>query len=157
MDDQFAQEAMLRLPPAQATLQIWRWIATDDLLAEGFDEHRGRSYERVIYFATVVQVMADALVRHQGTARRWFEQAIADGSLEASVQAAYGKLRRVPVDLSVSFMNQATSWLKAIWPEPSDRDHTSSDDLSVCLLRAAVQHLAGATGVYRSSAAAPGE
>lgn len=119
MDDQFAQEAMLRLPLAEATLQIWRWIAPGDLLAEVFDEHRGRSYERVICFATVVQLMADALVRHQGNARRSFEQAIADGTLEASVQAAYGKLRRVPVELSVSFMNEATSRLKAIWPEPA--------------------------------------
>lgn len=75
MDDQFAQEAMLRLPPAQATLQIWRWIATDDLLAEAFDEHRGRSYERVICFATVVQLMADAaMVRarlHQLLHKQW--------------------------------------------------------------------------------------
>jgi len=120
MGDNFAQEALSRLPLAEATLQAWRWMASDQFLADVFQASRGRCYERLISFATVTQLMSDALVNHHGNARRAFEEAIADESLPASVQAAYGKLRRLPVALSVALLNEATSRLHSIWPQ-SDR------------------------------------
>jgi len=117
MTDELAQEVLRRLPLAEATLRVWRWMAHDEVLADLFTEHRGRAYERVISFQMLTQLMAEALVHHQGHARRCFEEAVADGSLPASVQAVYGKVRRMPIEVSEALLHHATVRLHEIWPE----------------------------------------
>ncbi len=117
METSLAQHILHKLPLAQATLQVGRWVFDAKDLSECFDQHRGRCYERAISFEVIIHLMADALINHQGNAKRCFEEAIADGTLTASVQAAYGKLRRMPIDVSESILNMAAKRLHEVWPE----------------------------------------
>ena len=117
MDTLMASYILKKLPLAKATMQVWRWIFDPQSLADCFERHRGRCYERVITFEMMIHLMADALINYQGNARRCFEEAIADGTLSASVQAAYGKLRHVPIGISESLINRTSLRLRAIWPE----------------------------------------
>jgi hypothetical protein len=41
-----------------------------------FEDHRGRCYTKVISFPLLVNLIADALLEHQGSANRSFEHAI---------------------------------------------------------------------------------
>ena len=117
MDTPMAQVVLNHLPLAEATLQTWRWIFNDNLISECFEKHRGRNYERVISFDTIVHLTAEALVNHQGNAKRCFEQAVADGTLNGSVQAAYGKLRRMSIEISESFLSYSTQRLHHLYPD----------------------------------------
>ncbi len=81
-----------------------------------FERYRGRSYEKVITFPLMVDLLADALLERGGSAHKAFEQAIVDDNLKASVQAAYGKLRRLPVPLSMAFLARCTDRLRTLFP-----------------------------------------
>jgi hypothetical protein len=114
--DGFAREALARMPLAEAVLRVWALIADEEYLADLFKQQRGRSYERVLSFPLMVQLVADALIQHDGSGRRSFERATENGELEASVQAAYGKLRRIPVELSMGFLTECTKRLEELLP-----------------------------------------
>jgi hypothetical protein len=114
--DGFAREVLARMPLAEAVLQVWAWIADEEHLAEVFQRCRCRSYEQVLSFPLIVQLMADALLQHEGSGRRSFEHAIENGELPASIQAAYGKLRRLPVELSMGFLTECTKRAEALLP-----------------------------------------
>ena len=117
MSNELAREILHRLPLAEATLLVWRWIFDAKTLSKCFDQHRGRCYEREISFELMVHLMADALVNHHGNAKRCFENAIAEGRLKASVQAAYGKLRRMPIEVCEALVYLTAQRLREIWPE----------------------------------------
>ena len=114
--DGFAREALARMPLAEAVLRVWALIADERYLADLFKRQRGRSYERVLSFPLMVQLVSDALMQHDGSGRRSFEHATENGELEASVQAAYGKLRRIPVELSMGFLPECTKRLEELLP-----------------------------------------
>jgi hypothetical protein len=97
--DEFAREALARMPLAEAVLQVWRWIASDERVELLFERHRGRCRTGKIGFPLMVHLIADALTAHGGSARRSFEKAIEGKELEASIVAAYGKLRRLPIEV----------------------------------------------------------
>jgi hypothetical protein len=54
--------------------------------------HRGQGYEKEISFEVLVQLIADALLEHQGSGKRSFARGREQGLLTASVQAVYQKL-----------------------------------------------------------------
>jgi hypothetical protein len=114
--DPLARPVLDRLPLAEAVLWLWSWIAEDDYLQGLFEAHRGRCYEKVISFPLLVNLIADALLEHGGSANRSFEHAIERDDLQASIQAAYGKLRRLPVALSMAFLAGCTDRLRALFP-----------------------------------------
>ena len=113
----FDIEVCRRLPLADATVQMLRFVADAQFLAELFDQHRGRSYERQISFADLVHLLADGLVVHGQSAHRTFQQAHAAGDLPASARAAYDKIARLPVALSAALLTQATARLRGLLPE----------------------------------------
>ncbi len=76
---------------------------------------------KVISFPRMVQWMADALLEHGGSGHQSFSRAEETGELAASVQAAYGKLRRVPIDLSTGFLNETSDRLRQVFPDPVQR------------------------------------
>src|SRR4051812_34218690 len=104
----FDTEVCRRLPLADATLQMLRFVADAPFLAALFDRHRGRSYERQIAFADLVHLLADGLVVHGQSAHRTFRQAHAAGDLPATARAAYDKIARLPVGLSAALLTQVT-------------------------------------------------
>ncbi len=114
--DPLARSVLQRLPLAESVLLLWSWIAEESFLQSLFQRHRGRSYEKTLSFPVMVNLIADALLEHGGSAHRSFQQARARDQLRASVPAAYGKLRRLPVGLSMAFLAGCTDRLRAAFP-----------------------------------------
>jgi hypothetical protein len=112
-----AHEVCTRLPLGEATLRLLDGVTHDDFLDQVFDRYRGRSYEKEISFPTFVRLIADALLEHDGVARQSFLRAQEEGDLPATHEAAYGKLRRVPLSLSKGFLLEATHQLLPLFPE----------------------------------------
>ena len=98
--DGVTREMWARMPLAEAALQAWRWLADQAFLEDFYQRHRGRGRQRTLSFAVLLQLIADALVHRGGSARRTFERAREEGELAVSIQAAYGKLRRMPIETS---------------------------------------------------------
>jgi len=113
----FAEEALVRLPLAESVLRLWQQVADPTFLQELFEKNRGRAYQKVLSFPTLVQLIADALLQHDGSARASFERALYDDQLPVSIPAAYGKLRRVPIAVSTAFMGEGTARLRALQPQ----------------------------------------
>ena len=105
-----------RLPLAEGVLWLWGWIADDAFLDDLYQHWRGRSYEKVLTFPTFVHLIADALLKREGSARQSFERANEVDALPTSIQAAYGKLRRVPIALSQAFLSRCTQRMGMLMP-----------------------------------------
>jgi hypothetical protein len=116
MDD-YGRETLRRLPLAEAALRIWAWITNEPFLNGVFERHRGRSYEKILTFPVMVYLIADALLQYRGSGRRSFEEASEAGTLQASVVAAFGKLRRMPISLSMGFLADCTVRLMELFPQ----------------------------------------
>lgn len=109
-------ETLARLPLAEAVLTVWRWAVDDDTVNQIFDDNRGRCYEKIFLFSTIVGLVRDALLEYDGSGQQSFEAAQDRGELDASVRAAYGKLGRTPVPVSSAFLAGCTARLSAIIP-----------------------------------------
>ena len=118
--DGFAKEVCKRLPLGEAALRLFDFISGAGFLTEVFERYRGRSYESVIGFPLFVQMITDALLQHGGSGHRSFQDAIENEALEASIRAAYGKLARVPISLSVGFFAEATRRLEQVFPATAE-------------------------------------
>ena len=110
----FELQASRRLPLADAALRLLDYVTDPNFLTGVFDRHRGRSFEHAIGFPLFVNLVADALLGHRGSAHQTFRQAQDDGRLAASVQAMYGKLRRVPIGLSLGLFTEAANRLATL-------------------------------------------
>jgi hypothetical protein len=115
MSHAFDLEVCRRLPLADASLRLLDFVTEDEFLNDLFDRHRGRGYQRAVSFPLLVRLVADALVGHRGdSAHQTFRQAQADGALPASAQAVYGKLRRLPLEVSKAFFAEAAARLRDV-------------------------------------------
>ena len=85
-------KTLARLPLAEAVLTLWRWAADADEVNQIFDENRGKCYQKIFLFSTIVGLARDALLEYGGSGKQSFEAAQDRGELDASVRAAYGKL-----------------------------------------------------------------
>jgi len=112
--DGFSKEVLSRLPLAEGTLALLSWVLEPEFLDEVFENHRGRSYESELSFPVMVSLIQDALLEHQGSAHQAMKRS---DELNVSYQAAYGKLRRVPISLSRGFFAQATDRLREVFPD----------------------------------------
>jgi hypothetical protein len=117
MGMEFLREACKRLPLADALLRLGQFVLNDDHLDEIFKRHSGQSREKVITFRDFVSLIGDALLVNHGSGNQAFQRAIEDETLKASVQAAYGKLRRTPISLSTGFLAMTTQRLLEVFPE----------------------------------------
>jgi hypothetical protein len=116
MAAEFAREVLTRLPLAEAVLSLWRWVAEPLFLLSVFIRHCGVGYEKEISFSVLVQLIADALVEHQGSGRKSFERGREQGLLTASVQAVYQKLGRMPLGLSEAWLAESTVRVRPVYP-----------------------------------------
>jgi hypothetical protein len=117
MEAEFAHEVLSRLPLAEAVLSLWRWVADPLFLLSVFARHRGQGYEKEISFGVLVQLIADALLEHEGSGKKSFERGREQGLLTASVQAVYQKLGRIPLGLSEAWLAESTARLRPLYPE----------------------------------------
>jgi hypothetical protein len=109
-------ETLARLPLAEAVLTLWRWAAEADTVNQIFDDHRGRCYEKILQFSTIVGLVRDALLEYGGSGKQSFDAAADRGELDASTRAAYGKLGRTPIPLSSAFLAGCTARFSDIYP-----------------------------------------
>jgi Transposase DDE domain len=112
----FDAEVCRRLPLANATLHILDYVADKTYLAKLYDQNRGRSYEKEISFADLIQLLSDSLVLNGQSAHRTFQQAKADGKLSASVRAVYDKIGHTPLELSAALLTNGTTRLQTLLP-----------------------------------------
>lgn len=117
MEAEFAREILNRLPLAEAVLSLWRWVADPLFLLSVFARYRGQGYEKEISFRVLVQLIADALLEHQGSGKKSFDRGREQGLLTASVQAVYQKLGRLPLGLSEAWLAESTARLRPVYPE----------------------------------------
>jgi hypothetical protein len=113
----FDQEVCRRLPLAEAAMRMLDYVCNEEFLKSVFAEHHGRSYEDVITFAVLVQLMSDALLEYEGSGRQAFERAREAGDLEATTRAAYGKISRLPLSLSLGLLAATVVRLKELYPQ----------------------------------------
>lgn len=113
----FCREMIDKLPLADAALSLWSFVMDPDFLLKVFADHRGRSFEDVLTFPVFVELIADALLQHQGSGRQAFTRAHERGELPGYPEAMYGKLRRVPLTLSQGFFEAATERLRSARPD----------------------------------------
>jgi hypothetical protein len=116
METEFAREVLTRLPLAEAVVSVWRWVADPLFLLSVFARHCGAGYEKEISFGVLVQLIADALLEHQGSGRKSFARGREQGLLTASAQAVYQKLGRVPLGLSEAWLAESTARGQPIYP-----------------------------------------
>jgi hypothetical protein len=115
--DRPSKAMLARMPLAEAVLLLWRWVTNEQRMQNLWDGHRGRCYQKVISFPLMVHLIADALLKYNGSGRRAFEESIDNEELEATIQAAFKKLGRLPVALSQAFLSHCTAALREAFPE----------------------------------------
>lgn len=115
--DGFEKEVCKRLPLAEAVLRLFRFTCDPEFLEDVFERHRGRSYTRELTFPTMVHLISDALMEHEGSGHKSFQRAEQAGQLDASIRAAYGKLARLPLPLSTALLCEASGRLRKLFPE----------------------------------------
>lgn len=125
----FDKEVCRRLPLAEAALRILDYVCQEEFLEAVFARHHGRSYEDVLTFAMLVQLVSDALLEYEGSGRQAFERAREAGELETGSRAPYGKLARVPLCLSLGLLAEAMTRLNELYP------HTVADKAAPRSLR----------------------
>ena len=113
----FDLEVLSRLPLAKAVLLVMRHACDADHLNAIFEEHRGRCYEMLLKFSALVDLVGDALLEHEGSARKAFRDGRNNGQLAVSDQAAYGKLRRLPLEVSQEFLSKTTIRIQELLPD----------------------------------------
>lgn len=120
--DRPSKEVLARMPLAEAVLWLWRWVTCEERMEGLWDRFRGRCYQKVLTFSTMVHLIADALLQYGGSGRQSFENNRQSGELLASVQAAYRKLGRLPIPLSQAFLAESTAALTEVFPAWAKRD-----------------------------------
>jgi IS4 transposase len=135
MDAAGMRELWATMPLAEAVVQVLRFVGNDARLQAIFDRERGRCYDDKIRFPSMVAMIADALLEHDGSGNQSFSRAQESGDLQASKVAAYGKLGRLPISLSQALLADLTHSLRELFPAPAYRQGPGSlRDFSTILL-----------------------
>jgi hypothetical protein len=128
------------LPLAESFYILWGYLATDKVLKEIFDSHRGKCYQDQLSFPELVSVLVDALTRYKGSGHRAIFKALERNQLSVKDRAPYGKLARLPLPLAEAFLSGLTARLQPLFPKGLYRT-----ELPACLDGLAVVVLDGKT------------
>ena len=118
--DEFDRKAVSRMPLAEGVVWLWRSVLDEALLERIWESHRGRCWTNELTFSSIVQLVHDALLNYD-SGRECFQKHRADGTLSASLQAAYGKLSRIPVPVSQALVEEGTQNLQKLFPNCMSR------------------------------------
>jgi Transposase DDE domain len=110
MDD-FDVELLSRLPLAEAVLLILSHVTQPAFLDDVYERNRGRTYQKVLSFPVLVELIRDALIQHKGSGKQSFARADEHGRMPVTDSAAYRKLGRLPLVLSEAFLAETTDRL----------------------------------------------
>lgn len=114
--DGFSRQVLAKLPLADATLHVLAFTFEDSFLEDIFRDNRGASYTKIVSFSLITRLVCDSLLQDK-SGRRVFEKAKEEKTLEASVEAAYRKLGRLPVPLSTALLEGCSQRLRDLFPE----------------------------------------
>jgi hypothetical protein len=129
--DGWRQAVVQKLPLAESVLHAWSYLSDEVFLAGLFERYRGRSYCGVLSFESIVGLVGDALLEHGGSGHRAIRQAERQDTLEVSMEAVYGKLRRIPQTLSHGFLAEGTQRLRSVRAATPDAVPGSLGDFEV--------------------------
>lgn len=115
--DEFSQEAIRRAPVAEGVLMALAVLFNEERIAALYEKHRGASYEGLITFHSLVELMYSAVIEHKAVGSAAFQEARKAGKLSVSDQAAYGKIRRVQQSLSNALVGSSMEPLMEMFPE----------------------------------------
>jgi len=104
------------LPLARSVILLFDHLCHSDFLSAVFQKYKGRSYERILQFPTFLFIVADALLQHHGSGHKALKRFADDGDLPVSMEAVYGKLRRIPITLSCGLLAEWTTRLDELTP-----------------------------------------
>jgi hypothetical protein len=111
----FELQVIQQLPLAEAVYRVLAFVLDSAFLQQIFAAHRGSSYTQVISFDVLTHLVSDALFANK-SGLSVFQKGRDDGTLNASVEALYRKLRRVPPPLSMSLLEHTTQRLRRLSP-----------------------------------------
>lgn len=114
--DGFQRELLHRLPLGQSVLSLFSHVLEPAFLDRLFGRFRGRGYEKVLAFSTIVYLIRDALILHEGSGRASFERAQDRRDLPTTPRAVYGKLGRMPPAVSMAFLRESSRRLQQVLP-----------------------------------------
>jgi hypothetical protein len=115
----FESELMRRSPLAGCVLELSDHVFNPGLLAEIYDQHRGRCYEDVLSFDSFLVLMRDALVRYGGSAHKLFVELENTGDHPVDESNFYRKLGRMPVPVSRALLREGSKRLAELMPGPA--------------------------------------
>jgi len=134
--DPFDLRVLAELPLAESFYTLWGYLATDKILQDLFDAHRGRCYQDTLTFPELVAVLVDAITRYHGSGNRAILKALERNQLSVQHRAPYGKLARLPLPLAEAFLSGLTARLAPLFPQGLSRTQLPSclDGLTVVVL-----------------------
>ena len=112
----FSASVLERLPLADGVWRVLHYTMADPWLDDLWQRKRGRCYEQALKFSTVVRLVADALLEHDGSGRQAFERAQEAERLPVSIGSAYEKLGNLPLSLSEAMLEEGTARLHELLP-----------------------------------------
>jgi hypothetical protein len=115
--DAFALDVLAELPLAESFYTIWAYLATDKVLEDLFQSHRGKCYQDQLTFSELLSVLTDAITRYHGSGHRAIFKALERNHLSVEQRAPYGKLSRLPLPLAEAFLSGLTARLQPLFPE----------------------------------------
>jgi hypothetical protein len=124
----FELQVIERLPLAEAVYRVLAFGLDAAFLQQLYADHRDSSYTKVISFDVLTHLVSDALFTGK-SGLPVFHKGRDDGTLKASVEALYCKLRRVPPALSMALLEQTAQRLEPLFP-PGVEERPLPDELA---------------------------
>jgi hypothetical protein len=116
--DGFDKEVLRRVPLAHATLGLFSYALDEPFLDELFRNYRRRGYDRFLNFPTLVGLIGDALLIHEGVGLPSFEQAAEQGRLPVLIGSVYPKLGRIEVPVSQALLRESSLKMCKLFDHP---------------------------------------
>jgi hypothetical protein len=111
----FTRDVLAKIPLAEAAQRILAHVLQPDALNQLFEQHRGGNYTKLITFANLTGLVGEALFQAK-SGRATFEGARLEDRLPASVAAAYRKLGRLPVAVSMALVRLGCQRVQQLLP-----------------------------------------
>src|SRR5260370_24088030 len=119
--DGFIEQVFKGVPLADAVLSLQSYLLQPVFLNGIFEAHRGRCYEDLLRFPLFVELLSDALRKHRGSGRQSLVKAEEDGRLTTTTRAFYGKLSRMPLQVSQALVLEAGLRFPPLFPAGAPR------------------------------------
>src|SRR5579884_121039 len=116
--DGFHMEVLRRLPLAHATLATFSYALNEPFLDEVFRNSRRRGYDDLLKFPTLVQLVGDALLMHEGYGLPSFRQAAGKGELPVLIGSVYPKLARIETSVSQALLRESSLKMCGLFDHP---------------------------------------